>query len=103
MINFAVHRFAFVFVFVLLVSGFVLWGAEPAMADGGQSKNVTIVSGFETAASNRTRTIVRKRRRGDRLVIDRRFVRLGGNNEFCLLYTSPSPRDRTRSRMPSSA
>ena len=24
-------------------------------------------------------------------------------NFFCLLYTSPSPRDRTRSRMPSSA
>ena len=23
--------------------------------------------------------------------------------EYCLLYTSPSPRDRTRSRMPSSA
>ena len=27
------------------------------------------------------------------------FVQLGA----CLLYTSPSPRDRTRSRMPSSA
>ena len=26
-----------------------------------------------------------------------------GINEGCLLYTSPSPRDRTRSRMPSSA
>ena len=25
------------------------------------------------------------------------------NFNFCLLYTSPSPRDRTRSRMPSSA
>ena len=24
-------------------------------------------------------------------------------NKDCLLYTSPSPRDRTRSRMPSSA
>ena len=24
-------------------------------------------------------------------------------NQACLLYTSPSPRDRTRSRMPSSA
>ena len=24
-------------------------------------------------------------------------------NKLCLLYTSPSPRDRTRSRMPSSA
>ena len=29
-----------------------------------------------------------------------RFVQQSGN---CLLYTSPSPRDRTRSRMPSSA
>ena len=26
-----------------------------------------------------------------------------GKNHPCLLYTSPSPRDRTRSRMPSSA
>ena len=26
-----------------------------------------------------------------------------GHLEGCLLYTSPSPRDRTRSRMPSSA
>ena len=25
------------------------------------------------------------------------------NSYICLLYTSPSPRDRTRSRMPSSA
>ena len=29
---------------------------------------------------------------------------VGGDlTEVCLLYTSPSPRDRTRSRMPSSA
>ena len=27
----------------------------------------------------------------------------GGTFLICLLYTSPSPRDRTRSRMPSSA
>ena len=27
----------------------------------------------------------------------------GGYDRYCLLYTSPSPRDRTRSRMPSSA
>ena len=27
----------------------------------------------------------------------------GDRHESCLLYTSPSPRDRTRSRMPSSA
>ena len=29
--------------------------------------------------------------------------RLTGRDVTCLLYTSPSPRDRTRSRMPSSA
>ena len=28
---------------------------------------------------------------------------LPGRKPVCLLYTSPSPRDRTRSRMPSSA
>ena len=31
------------------------------------------------------------------------FVDDQGDRWFCLLYTSPSPRDRTRSRMPSSA
>ena len=34
-------------------------------------------------------------------IIDAKIVSRLGNN--CLLYTSPSPRDRTRSRMPSSA
>ena len=28
---------------------------------------------------------------------------IDGISYYCLLYTSPSPRDRTRSRMPSSA
>ena len=31
------------------------------------------------------------------------FVDIAGLVKGCLLYTSPSPRDRTRSRMPSSA
>ena len=31
------------------------------------------------------------------------FGQTGANTLACLLYTSPSPRDRTRSRMPSSA
>ena len=30
-------------------------------------------------------------------------VEISGQGKICLLYTSPSPRDRTRSRMPSSA
>ena len=31
------------------------------------------------------------------------YCKLGIKVWICLLYTSPSPRDRTRSRMPSSA
>ena len=31
------------------------------------------------------------------------IIKLLGETYPCLLYTSPSPRDRTRSRMPSSA
>ena len=31
------------------------------------------------------------------------FLVSGGANSICLLYTSPSPRDRSSSRMPSSA
>ena len=35
---------------------------------------------------------------------DTGHLAIGGNKiDSCLLYTSPSPRDRTRSRMPSSA
>ena len=33
----------------------------------------------------------------------RQFLDMMGKPDVCLLYTSPSPRDRTRSRMPSSA
>ena len=37
----------------------------------------------------------------EKLVIG--LIREYSNMKSCLLYTSPSPRDRTRSRMPSSA
>ena len=33
----------------------------------------------------------------------RKFLESNGHELVCLLYTSPSPRDRTRSRMPASA
>ena len=34
---------------------------------------------------------------------ENRWAQKQYQDTFCLLYTSPSPRDRTRSRMPSSA
>ena len=46
-----------------------------------------------------------KRRKDNRQKKNRMTVRLSDDiySRVCLLYTSPSPRDRTRSRMPSSA
>ena len=45
------------------------------------------------------------RQRGDNIHFTRSVLRelFEPAYERCLLYTSPSPRDRTRSRMPSSA
>ena len=37
------------------------------------------------------------------IISDRILAKSAGYIKNCLLYTSPSPRDRTRSRMPSSA
>ena len=60
-----------------------------ALADQGVSlpaQQVAGMSGLQTAA------------------IDQATAGIGGYQPYlCLLYTSPSPRDRTRSRMPSSA
>ena len=36
-------------------------------------------------------------------IAEQHAVTLAAGMSCCLLYTSPSPRDRTRSRMPSSA
>ena len=47
-----------------------------------------------------TSTVVRLKD-GDLLTTDGPYVE--GKEHICLLYTSPSPRDRQKSRMPSSA
>ena len=39
----------------------------------------------------------------DKLLVASCLLMLAADSSICLLYTSPSPRDRTRSRMPSSA
>ena len=43
------------------------------------------------------------REAGELILCEREQADLVHDYKGCLLYTSPSPRDRTRSRMPSSA
>ena len=38
-----------------------------------------------------------------KIVAGKKIADFSPGDTICLLYTSPSPRDRTRSRMPSSA
>ena len=56
---------------------------------------------LENINNSKAMMIVRDPR--DVLVSFKKNTIAPGNDYFCLLYTSPSPRDRTRSRMPSSA
>ena len=60
-----------------------------------------IVDLFKTESEDHARKVFKElsNKKFDRLV----FAGGDGSVCFCLLYTSPSPRDRTRSRMPSSA
>ena len=60
--------------------------------------NVTLINGFSPAVNDNFIVLTFASRSGA-------FSTIAGNGNTysCLLYTSPSPRDRTRYRMPSSA
>ena len=72
--------------------------------DGFLNTKVTIETKKDTVGSNSQKMLIFIDR-GDRVKIN--SIKFEGNDEFsdgtCLLYTSPSPRDRQKSRMPSSA
>ena len=68
--------------------------------DGRYSKEASILSNyFSESALMRYRVMVEV----EYLISLSKEKKLDGLPLICLLYTSPSPRDRTRSRMPSSA
>ena len=61
----------------------------------GNFQSIDITNGRE-----QSKTIVAHIKGIDNREDSQKFI---GQDIYCLLYTSPSPRDRTRSRMPSSA
>ena len=87
-------------------------GIEFAPVDGNFVYNIVQIGNGETSAATQPNNIVIDRCyvHGDPAAGSRRGVLMNGayiavidSHVSCLLYTSPSPRDRTRSRMPSSA
>ena len=82
-----------------LAASLLALAASAQAQDFPPKKPVSLVVGFAAggAADAATRLIAKKlgENIGQSVVVE--------NKGGCLLYTSPSPRDRTRSRMPSSA
>jgi len=74
-------RFRIVFGLVLFGLGVAFWGFGKASAQS-DAEQISILSGFETSAADRTRTIIRTRLRGDRLVVDKWRVPLGTDREL---------------------
>ena len=85
---------------------------KAAAGGGGKGmRGITSLEGLEQEIESAMREA--KNSFGDAGLIVEKLIRQGrhieiqiagdGQGRACLLYTSPSPRDRTRSRMPSSA
>ena len=80
------------------------------IAKGGSKKNITVQ--YPNGETKRTKNFLffsrtPKVRAGSKINVGSRPIKpveeTVEEKKNCLLYTSPSPRDRTRSRMPSSA
>ena len=74
-----------------------------------QSKNGNVPGAMPSEQKKNNRNDRKRNRRGDSKNLERdsdwqeRVVQIRRVSKTCLLYTSPSPRDRQKSRMPSSA
>ena len=92
---------------LFLLVGFLYADNEIYIDQSGNNANIdleqlgssNIIGGTDAVAGTMTALDLD----GLNLILD--INQIGSSNQFlgCLLYTSPSPRDRTRSRMPSSA
>ena len=82
-----------------------IWGIETRY--GAITADVPLISSLATLAYDARRsTFFKKQLFATLTMVNKGYIdvkSLFGSWAGCLLYTSPSPRDRTRSRMPSSA
>ena len=91
----SIIRYSIIFLFLTFSSGF----AEEVKKIG-KFKDWEVIQVLDTSGKicfAQSKPVLQSPKKGDR------EARLFVTFRPCLLYTSPSPRDRTRSRMPSSA
>ena len=88
----------------ILIEGFFLEDNELTFTN----EKPYVIYGFAAVGSNKTLTVnagarVHFHANSGIIVADQGSMQVNGELSTCLLYTSPSPRDRQKSRMPSSA
>ena len=79
-----------------------MWTMKQIMESGAMGVQITIsgkLRGDRSAFEKHVAGILPRAGHHAEVIVDEDIAHV----ETCLLYTSPSPRDRTRSRMPSSA
>src|SRR5665811_939859 len=82
---------------IKMVTGDALAIAQETAKKLNMGSNILDASGLGDSKHQETKTVTDSIENADG------FAQVFPEHKFCLLYTSPSPRDRTRSRMPSSA
>ena len=86
-------------------TGKIILTSFPGLNDEGKFDEKILISQLEIFSNNQCSSITSfvEDKEFDALCDKKLFVEKIYRHNLCLLYTSPSPRDRTRSRMPSSA
>ena len=81
---------------------YLLWGGVHIFTD---HRNLTYISNPEACVTSVTKAMAQRLENWKALLGQYRYVieRISRERNSCLLYTSPSPRDLSTSRMPSSA
>eukprot|EP00657_Telonema_sp_P-1_P002705 TRINITY_DN16272_c0_g1_i1.p1 TRINITY_DN16272_c0_g1~~TRINITY_DN16272_c0_g1_i1.p1 ORF type:complete len:107 (-),score=21.52 TRINITY_DN16272_c0_g1_i1:30-350(-) len=97
-------RVVWLILLLIVIAGFNSFFNMPKLEDPHmESRIVQVTTLYPGADAERVEAEITEKLEGKiREVPEVKTVR-SVSNPGCLLYTSPSPRDRTRSRMPSSA
>ena len=91
------------FLVLMLTASITACSGPFVLLPGGALEGSTVAIPDSWAFTDAVKTVQLETRPVDPYSVNVWVIAIGENLYICLLYTSPSPRDRQKSRMPSSA